>query len=92
MLDPIIDLLTSNTSLPSLWGRVVVIAALFGVAFLVSRVSAWIARRILAWHDRKTSDTDLEATRPGPDRHNCAVARMPREVGAGCGRSGRNDA
>jgi hypothetical protein len=62
MLDPIIDLLTSNTSLPSLWGRVVVIAALFGVAFLVSRVSAWFARRILAWHDRKTSDTDLEAT------------------------------
>jgi hypothetical protein len=62
MLDPIIDLLTSNTSLPSLWGRVVVIAALFGVAFLVSRVSAWIARRVLAWHDRRTSDTDLEAT------------------------------
>jgi moderate conductance mechanosensitive channel len=62
MLDPIIDLLTSNTSLPSFWGRVVVIAALFGVAFLVSRVSAWIARRILAWHDRRTSNTDLEAT------------------------------
>jgi moderate conductance mechanosensitive channel len=62
MLDPIIDLLTSNTSLPSFWGRVVVVAALFGVAFLVSRVSAWIARRILAWHDRRTSDTDLEAT------------------------------
>jgi moderate conductance mechanosensitive channel len=62
MLDPIIDLLTSNTSLPSFWGRVVVIAALFGVAFLVSRVSAWIARWILAWHDRRTSDTDLEAT------------------------------
>jgi moderate conductance mechanosensitive channel len=62
MLDPIIDLLTSNTSLPSFWGRVVVIVALFGVAFLVSRVSAWIARRILAWHDRRTSETDLEAT------------------------------
>lgn len=62
MLDPIINLLTSNTSLPSFWGRVVVIAALFGVAFLVSRASAWIARRILAWHDRRTSDTDLEAT------------------------------
>jgi moderate conductance mechanosensitive channel len=62
MLDPFIDLLTSNTSLPSFWGRVVVVAALFGVAFLVSRVSAWIARRVLAWHDRRTSDTDLEAT------------------------------
>jgi small conductance mechanosensitive channel len=62
MLDPIIDLLTSNTSLPSFWGRVVVIAALFGVAFLVSRASAWIARLVLAWHDRRASDTDLEAT------------------------------
>jgi small conductance mechanosensitive channel len=62
MLDPIIDLLTSNTSVPSFWGRVVVIAALFGVAFLVSRASAWIARWILAWHDRRASDTDLEAT------------------------------
>jgi hypothetical protein len=62
MLDPIIDLLTSNTSLPSFWGRVIVVAALFGVAFLISRVSAWIARRVLAWHDRRTSDTDLEAT------------------------------
>jgi Mechanosensitive ion channel len=62
MLDPIIDLLTSNTSVPSFWGRVVVIAALFGIAFLVSRASAWIARWILAWHDRRASDTDLEAT------------------------------
>ena len=61
MLDPIIDLLTSNTSLPSFWGRVVVIAALFGVAFLVSRLSALIARRILAWHDRRTSTAIEEA-------------------------------
>jgi moderate conductance mechanosensitive channel len=62
MLEPLIDLLTSNTSLPSVWGRVVVIFALFAVALLISRLSAFIARRVLAWHDRRNSDTDLEAT------------------------------
>jgi moderate conductance mechanosensitive channel len=62
MLEPIIDLLTSNTSLPSFWGRVVVIAALFGVALVISRLSAFVARHVLAWHDRRNRDTDLEAT------------------------------
>jgi hypothetical protein len=62
MLDPIIDLLTSRTALPSLWGRIVVIAALFAAAWLVSRLSALVARRILAWHDRRHSGSDLEAT------------------------------
>jgi small conductance mechanosensitive channel len=62
MLEPIIDLLTSNTSLPSFWGRVVVILALFALALLVSRLSAFVARHVLAWHDRRNSDTDLEAT------------------------------
>jgi small-conductance mechanosensitive channel len=62
MLEPIIDLLTSNTSLPSFWGRVVVIAALFGMALVISRLSAFVARHVLAWHDRRNRDTDLEAT------------------------------
>jgi small-conductance mechanosensitive channel len=62
MLEPIIDLLTSNTSLPSFWGRVVVIAGLFALAFLISRLSAFVARHVLAWHDRRDSDADLEAT------------------------------
>jgi small-conductance mechanosensitive channel len=62
MLDPIINLLTSRTPLTSLWGRVVVIAALFAAAWLVSRLSALLARRILAWHDRRHSESDLEAT------------------------------
>jgi small-conductance mechanosensitive channel len=62
MLEPLIDLLTSNTPLPSLWGRVVVIAALFAVALLISRLSAFVARHVLAWHDRRNSDTDLEVT------------------------------
>ena len=61
MLDPLIDLLTSNTALPSIWGRVVVIAALFAMAFVVSRLSAFVARHVLVWHDRH-SDRDLEAT------------------------------
>jgi small conductance mechanosensitive channel len=62
MLEPIIDLLTSNTSLPSFWGRVVVIAGLFALAVLISRLSAFVARHVLAWHDRRDSDADLEAT------------------------------
>jgi moderate conductance mechanosensitive channel len=62
MLEPLIDLLTSNTSLPSFWGRVIVITALFATALLISRLSAFVARHVLAWHDRRNSDTDLEAT------------------------------
>jgi moderate conductance mechanosensitive channel len=62
MLEPLIDLLTSNTSLPSFWGRVVVIFALFAMAFLISRVSAFVARHVLAWHDERNRDADLEAT------------------------------
>jgi small-conductance mechanosensitive channel len=62
VLEPLIDLLTSNTSLPSFWGRVVVIIALFAMALLISRISAFLARHVLAWHDQRNSDTDLEAT------------------------------
>jgi hypothetical protein len=62
MLDPLIDLLNSKTPLFSPWGRVVVIAALFALAWLVSRLSALVARHVLAWHDRRHSDSDLEAT------------------------------
>lgn len=62
MLDPLIDLLNSKTPLSSPWGRVVVIGGLFAMAWLVSRSSALVARRVLAWHDRRHSDSDLEAT------------------------------
>jgi hypothetical protein len=62
MLEPLIDLLTSNTSLSSVWGRVVVIFALLALALLISRFSAFVARHVLAWHDRRNSDADLEAT------------------------------
>jgi moderate conductance mechanosensitive channel len=40
----------------------VVIFALFAVALLISRLSAFVARRVLAWHDRRNSASDLEAT------------------------------
>ncbi|HEY2938972.1 MAG TPA: mechanosensitive ion channel family protein [Gaiellaceae bacterium] len=62
MLDPLINLLTSNTPLSSPLGRVVVIVALFATAWFVARLSAFVARRVLAWHDRRHSDSDLEAT------------------------------
>jgi small-conductance mechanosensitive channel len=61
MLDPLIDLLSSNTPLPSVWGRVVVIVALFAMALLVSRLSAFVARYVLVLHDRHSAG-DLEAT------------------------------
>jgi moderate conductance mechanosensitive channel len=62
MLDPIINLLNDATPLSSPWGRVVVIAALFGLAWLVSRGSALVARRVLVWHDRRHAESDLEST------------------------------
>lgn len=62
MFDPIIDLLNSRTPLYPPWGRVAVIVGLFAVAWLVARSSAFLARHILAWHDRRHSESDLEAT------------------------------
>jgi moderate conductance mechanosensitive channel len=62
MLDPIIDLLASTTAIPSPLGRVLVIVGLFAAAWLVSRLSALVARRVLAWHDRRHNDSDFEAT------------------------------
>jgi moderate conductance mechanosensitive channel len=62
MLDPVIDLVNSNTALPSPWGRVVVIVALFAIAWAIARLSASVARRVLAWNDRRHADSDLEAS------------------------------
>jgi moderate conductance mechanosensitive channel len=62
MLDPLINILTSNTSLPSLWGRTIVIVALFAAAWGISRLSAFVARRVLVWHDRRHSESDVEVT------------------------------
>ena len=62
MLDNFISLLNDNTPLSSPWGRIVVIAAVFALAWLVARTTAWAAGRILAWHDRRHTNADLEAT------------------------------
>jgi moderate conductance mechanosensitive channel len=62
VLDPIIDLLSSRTPLYPPWGRIVVIVGLFALAWLVARSSAFLAHHILAWHDRRHSESDLEAT------------------------------
>jgi small-conductance mechanosensitive channel len=62
MLDNFISLLNDNTPLSSPWGRIVVIVAVFALAWLVARTTAWAAEHILAWHDRRHTNADLEAT------------------------------
>jgi small conductance mechanosensitive channel len=62
MLDPLIDLLNSKTPVYPPFGSILVIAALFALAWLVARSSGWLAMRVLAWHDRRQSSTDQEAT------------------------------
>ena len=63
MFDPLIDLLNSKTPLYPPFGQIVVIVAVFALAWLVARSSGWVARRVLDWHDRRHSAAgDLEAT------------------------------
>jgi small-conductance mechanosensitive channel len=52
VLEPFVDVLNDKTALYPPWGRIAVIVALFALAWVVSRVSAIVARRVLAWHDR----------------------------------------
>jgi small conductance mechanosensitive channel len=62
MLDPLIDLLNSKTPVYPPFGSILVIVGLFGLAWLVARSSGWVALRVLAWHDRRSSVGDVEAT------------------------------
>jgi small-conductance mechanosensitive channel len=62
VLDPLIELLNDQTPLFPPWGRVAVVAALFALAYLVSRVAAVVADRLLAWHDRRHAASDLDLT------------------------------
>jgi moderate conductance mechanosensitive channel len=62
MLDPLIDLLNSKTPVYPPFGSILVIAGLFALAWIVARSSGWLAIRVLAWHDRRQSSTDLAAT------------------------------
>ncbi len=62
MLDPFIELLNDQTPLFPPWGRIAVIAALFAVAFVVSRVAGVVASRLLSWHDRRHAASQLDLT------------------------------
>jgi len=55
VLDPIVNVLTDSTPLFPPLGQIVVVVMLFLVAWLVARLSGRIARRFLAWHDRRTT-------------------------------------
>jgi hypothetical protein len=75
VLDPLIDLLNDQTPLFPPWGRVVVVVALFAFAWLVARVSAVVAARLLARHDRQhaASELDLGAKMTAIKRRETAV-------------------
>lgn len=60
MLDRLIEVLNDNTPLFPPWARIAVIIALLAAAWLVARLSALVARRLLAWHDRRQRETDLD--------------------------------
>jgi moderate conductance mechanosensitive channel len=62
MFNSFINFLSDHTSLSSPVGRVVVIAIVVLLAWLLSRASAITARRVLVWHDRRHSEMDLEVT------------------------------
>ena len=54
MLDTLID----HSPLSSPLGRVVVIVALFALAWVVARTAAALAARVLTWHDRRQEDVE----------------------------------
>jgi hypothetical protein len=62
VLDPLIDLLNSRTPVYPPFGSILVVTGLFALAWLVARSSGWVAFRVLSWHDRRHSSSDLEAT------------------------------
>ena len=62
MFDSFIDFLSDKTPLLAPLAKLVVIAALFGAAWLIARLSGFVARRLLDRHDRRHRDGNLEAT------------------------------
>jgi small-conductance mechanosensitive channel len=62
MLDPQIMLLNDSSPLSTPLGRVVVVVGLVVAAWLISRASAAVARRVLAWHDRGHLSRDPDET------------------------------
>src|SRR3954466_9141700 len=62
MIDKLNSVLNDVTPLTSFWGRIVVILGVFALAWTVARGTAWLAGRILTWHDGRHSDADLQTT------------------------------
>jgi moderate conductance mechanosensitive channel len=58
VLDPLVNFLNDSTPLYPPWGRIVVIVALFAGAWLVARLAALVAGRVLAWHDARHPETE----------------------------------
>ena len=83
MLDPLIDLLNDQTPLFPPWGRVVVTAALFAFAWLVARLAAVVAAKVLAWNDRRhpESEADLGLKIANLKRRETAVAIVRTTIG-----------
>jgi moderate conductance mechanosensitive channel len=83
VLDPLINFLNDNTPLYPPWGRVVVIATLFAGAWLVARVAAIVAGRVLAWHDARHPGTehDLGAKIANIKRRETSVAIIRTTIG-----------
>ena len=75
VLDPVIDLLNDQTPLYPPWGRVVVVVALFALAWCIARLSAIVAARLLTRHDRKhaASELDLDAKMGAIKRRETSV-------------------
>ena len=57
VLDRTIEIVTERTPLIQPWNGLVVAGALFVGAWLVARVTARVAERLLAWHDRRHAAT-----------------------------------
>ena len=62
MLDRAIDVVNERTPVVQSGNGVVVVAALFLGAWLVARLTARVAERLLAWHDRRHAATSPERT------------------------------
>jgi hypothetical protein len=60
VLDPLIDLLNDQTPLFAPWGRVAVVVVLFASAWIVARLAAFVAGKVLAWHDRRHAESELD--------------------------------
>ena len=62
MLNSLVNLLTDNTGVTSGWGRLLLVVLLFVAAWLLSRAAGIVARRFLAWQDRRRREVAFDET------------------------------